>query len=445
MEDKFLIDQQTLRDLQLRDVNTRSIFDYFDQGITEGAQLLMLSIFYEPLMDVQAIKHRQMLIKRLEKVAHVEFPFYRIILMDLEKYIQSRHSGIKRSIGIMDIVYVKSPIYYYKTRNIIELSEFLIKLLSFYKQVDENDEYEDLREQIDIIEICLAQIFKKIPYDTEKLKINIFNVDDLDRLIRFELGKYIKKIIPFFYEIDAYLAVAKIAKANAYCYPEVFEKNETGKVKMQGVYHIYHKKPVKNDIVLNNEKRIWFLTGANMAGKSSIIKSISTAVYLTHIGFPVPADAIQMDLLDGLFTSINLQDNLELGYSHFYVEAIRLKEIMGHLKPHSNALIILDELFKGTNHTDASKAIYEVMKELAQVKGPYLIVSSHITELADQLQEIPMVDFYKMEIGADSAGQPEFTYKIVPGIADEKLGMWLLKKSGAFDEINRLKEVNPSN
>ncbi len=441
MEDKFLIDEQTLKDLQLRDVSTRSIFDYFDQGITEGAQLLMLKIFYQPLKDVHAIKNRQTLIRRLEKVVHVEFPFYRIILKDLEKYINSRHSGIKQSVGLMDLIIVRSPIFYYKKRNIIELSEFLIKLLSFYKQVNGANEYEDLTEQIGYMELCLEKIFKKAPYDSEKLKINIFNVDTLDRLIRFELGKYIKKVIPFFYEVDAFLAIAKIAKANGYCYPEVFEKNQTGIVRMQGVYHIFHKKPVKNNIQLNSEKRIWFLTGANMAGKSSIIKSISTAIYLTHLGFPVPADSIQMDLLDGLFTSINLQDNLELGYSHFYVEAIRLKEIVAQLPPDSNALIILDELFKGTNHTDASKAIYEVMKELADVNGPYVIVSSHITELAEQLKEIPMIDFYKMQIGTDADGQPEFTYKIVEGIADEKLGMWLLKKSGAFDEIHRLKKI----
>ena len=176
-----------------------------------------------------------------------------------------------------------------------------------------------------------------------------------------------------------------------------------------------------------------------MAGKSSIIKSISAIVYLTHIGFPVPANTVKTDLIDGLFTSINLQDNLELGYSHFYVEALRLKTIVDQLQPGSNALIILDELFKGTNLSDASNAILQVMKSLADIDGPYAIVSSHITELSENLKHIPSIQFCKMNIDNDQNGHPLFTYKISPGVAEEKLGMWLLEKSGAFQSLDRLK------
>src|SRR5690606_19969060 len=98
---------------------------------------------------------------------------------------------------------------------------------------------------------------------------------------------------------------------------------------------------VKNNILIKQSKRIWFLTGANMAGKSSIIKAISIAVYLAHIGFPVPAESCRTDLIDGLLTSINLVDNLDLGYSHFYNESIRLKNILDQLDKRTNALIIL--------------------------------------------------------------------------------------------------------
>ena len=204
---------------------------------------------------------------------------------------------------------------------------------------------------------------------------------------------------------------------------------------MQGVYHIFHRKPVKNDLTIYQHKKLWFLTGANMAGKSSIIKSIATALYLTHIGFPVPADGLKTDILDGLFTSINLQDNLELGYSHFYVEAIRLKGDHRSAAPRQQCLIILDELFKGTNHSDASHAILEVMDKLAKLDGPYVIVSSHITELSEKLKDCPLVDFRKMVIDNDENGMPIFTYKITEGIAEEKLGMWLLKNSGVFESI----------
>ncbi|MEI5984984.1 MULTISPECIES: MutS-related protein [Sphingobacterium] len=441
MAEKFLIDEQTLRDLQLRDFSNRTIFSFYEEAvITEGGQEFFLSVFYDPVLDIDIIKNRQSKIRRLEAVAHEVFPFYRVILKDIEKFIKTRHSGGSTSNGLMDIFGIRTPAYYYKKRNIFEVCDFLMDSQKFYQKIYDHTPDEDLKEMIDTIDSCLARIFDGKPRDPEKIKINIFNIDKFDRLIRFELSSRIKRAISFFYEIDAYFAVAKVSEARSFCYPEVYPKNQTGEIYMEGVYHIFHKSPVKNDLKISKDKKLWFLTGANMAGKSSIIKTISSALYLTHIGFPVPADQIKTDLIDGLFTSINLQDNLEMGYSHFYVEAMRLKDIVDQLEPHSNALMILDELFKGTNHSDASNAILKVMKNLAEVDGPFVIVSSHITELSEELKKINTVDFFKMNIESDPEGLPIFTYKIVPGIAEEKLGMWLLKKSGAFESIDKLKD-----
>lgn len=440
MAEKFLIDDQTLRDIQLRDLRNFSVFNYFDRTVTDGGQELLRALFYSPSLDVKEVRARQLNIRRLEPVANEPFEFYRVILTDIEKYIKSMYTGIKSSVGLMDIFGVKSPFFYYKKRSIMEISDFLIKSQEFYKKVNAVQHYEDIAEMIDSIEECLSAIFKNKKYDTEKLKLNIFNIEKYDGLLRRDLVTKIRRAIEFFYEIDAYFSVARVSAAKGFCYPEVFEKNETRAIHMEGVYHIFLREPVANDIHLHQEKKIWFLTGANMAGKSSIIKSISTAVYLTQIGFPVPATSVKMDLLDGLFTSINLQDNLELGYSHFYVEAMRLKTIVDHLGPDSNALIILDELFKGTNHSDASHAILKVVENLAEADGPYVIISSHITELSEELKHFPLVDFFKMNIANDEDGHPIFTYKIIHGIAQEKLGMWLLKKSGAFEAIDKLKK-----
>lgn len=143
-------------------------------------------------------------------------------------------------------------------------------------------------------------------------------------------------------------------------------------------------------------------------------------------------------MLDGLFTSVNLFDDIELGYSHFYSEAIRLKTILDQLDKKSNALIILDELFKGTNHNDASQAILEVIKYLSEIDGPSVIISSHITDLYQDLKSMPSIEFIKLDIERDVNGLPIFTYKVTKGVAEERLGMWLLNKSGVFDSCKRL-------
>ncbi|MBK6527650.1 MAG: hypothetical protein IPG07_20145 [Crocinitomicaceae bacterium] len=71
-----------------------------------------------------------------------------------------------------------------------------------------------------------------------------------------------------------------------------------------------------------------FLTGANMAGKSTLLKSLGLSIYLAHIGFPVPAKKFQTTLYNGIITTINLPDNINKGYSHFYHEVIRKRKLL---------------------------------------------------------------------------------------------------------------------
>lgn len=439
MSNVFTVDQQTADDIHLDELTGRSIWGFFNHAVTRGGEDFLRDLFFHPLPDVDAIRDRQYKIRRMEPVTHEAFPFYRMVVLDLEKYIKRAPAGHKSGWSFSDLFGGVSKIYYYKVRSIVETCDFLLQSRAFYHKILAHGSHADIEEIVQLHEACLSRIFKNDSYDLERLKINKFNVDTFDYLIRHDLATDIKRAILFFYEIDAYLTIAKISKEYGLCYPEVSPKDHTGEIYMEDVYHVFYSDPVKNDIRMSSEKRIWFLTGANMAGKSSFIKTISTALYLTHIGFPVPARSVRTDLLDGLFTSINLRDNLELGYSHFYVEAVRLKEIVDQLDLGTNALIILDELFKGTNHSDASNAIFDIMERLACADSPYVIVSSHITDLAKRLETIPLVDFYKMNIESDEQGEPRFTYKIIPGVADEKLGMWLLKKSAVFESIDRLR------
>lgn len=346
MNSIFTIDKQTSSDIHLDELVGRSIWGFFNHTVTLGGEYFLRELFFSPLHDVEAIKDRQYKIRRLEPVVQEQFPFYRMIVLDMEKYVKRTPSGNKSGWSFFDLFGAKSKIYYYKVNSIVETCDFLLRSAAFYRQIVAHEAHADIEEMIHTHETCLSRIFKSSHHDLDRLNINKFNVDHYDHLIRRELAPDIIKAILFFYEIDAYLTIAKITKEHGFCYPVVYPKHHTGEIRMEEVYHVFYDNPVKNDVLMRREKRIWFLTGANMAGKSSFIKAMSTALYLTHIGFPVPARAVRTDLLDGVFTSINLQDNLELGYSHFYAEAVRLKEIVDQLDPNTNALIILDELFK---------------------------------------------------------------------------------------------------
>ena len=105
-----------------------------------------------------------------------------------------------------------------------------------------------------------------------------------------------------------------------------------------------------------------------MAGKSTFLKSVSLTVYLAHIGFPVPAKSCEISIFNGLFTTINLSDDIQQGYSHYYSEVKRIKDMALNLNSHKKLFIIFDELFRGTNVKDAYEASLLITKVFFEIK-----------------------------------------------------------------------------
>ncbi len=98
-------------------------------------------------------------------------------------------------------------------------------------------------------------------------------------------------------------------------------------IRVQGLYHPGITGAVTNSVSLHGNSNVIFLTGANMAGKSTFMKSFGIAVYLAHMGFPLAVEHMVFSIRDGLFSSINVPDNLKMGYSHFYAEVLRVKQV----------------------------------------------------------------------------------------------------------------------
>ncbi len=97
-------------------------------------------------------------------------------------------------------------------------------------------------------------------------------------------------------------------------FPE-FVEQETPLLDAQGLYHILLAQPVAYDLQMNPEHNFLFLTGANMAGKSTLIKSVGAAVFLAHLGMGIPAQSMRLTLFDGLLSNINVVDNIAKGES----------------------------------------------------------------------------------------------------------------------------------
>ena len=178
-----------------------------------------------------------------------------------------------------------------------------------------------------------------------------------------------------------------------------------------------------------------------MAGKSTFLKALGIATYLAHVGFPVPAQKMQLSLLSGICTSINVSDNLTAGYSHFYAEVMRVKEVVNKLKKNNKMLVIFDELFRGTNVKDAYDGTLAVVSAFSKIKTSFFVVSSHIVEVVNELRTKGQIRFGYFEVEQKDT-TPIYTYKLKDGVSDIRLGMYIINKERLIDEIESINETN---
>ncbi len=137
-----------------------------------------------------------------------------------------------------------------------------------------------------------------------------------------------KNCCTIFFRLDVYLSIADVANKRKFVFPKALEKGNY-ELKLEGLYHPELKTAVSNDFTLNASMPMVFLTGANMAGKSTFLRSLSTAVYIAHMGFPVAASFMSFPVMDGIYTTINLPDNLGIGASRTLCRSIACKSGAG--------------------------------------------------------------------------------------------------------------------
>ena len=179
-----------------------------------------------------------------------------------------------------------------------------------------------------------------------------------------------------------------------------------------------------------------FLTGANMAGKSTLMKSVGIGLYMAHMGFPVAAEQMEFSVREGLYSSINVADNIGLGYSHFYAEVVRVKQAAEAAASGKRLLLLFDELFKGTNVKDAYDGTLTVTEGFAGYRECLFIVSTHIIEVGEALKERPDIHFAYMPTVMDNA-RPRYTYKLEEGITSDRQGMMIIRNERILELLGK--------
>jgi DNA mismatch repair ATPase MutS len=261
-----------------------------------------------------------------------------------------------------------------------------------------------------------------------------------DQVLRFTVPDIIKKLLHYVYNIDVYIAVSRVAVSRGFAFPLALD-TPGNTLSITGMYHPYVDNAVANSLQADGKSNVIFLTGANMAGKSTFMKTLGITLFLAHMGFPVPAKNMEFTVQQGLFTTINLADNLNRGYSHFYAEVLRLKKVAEQVNRAGNMVVIFDELFRGTNVKDAYEATLAVTTAFAEKRNCIFIISTHIIEVGEVLRSTcDNINFVYFPTSMNG-NKPVYTYRLAAGITNDRHGMMIINNENI---IGIIKSRQPS-
>jgi hypothetical protein len=260
----------------------------------------------------------------------------------------------------------------------------------------------------------------------------------LDQTFRLDEKVSITRILKLVFEIDALIAMADVTSQNGFVLPDLQEGPLA--VHAEGLTHPFVPSPVPNPVALDQNQRVLFLTGPNMAGKTTYLRAIATALYFAHLGMGVPATRFRFTPAQHLFSSISLSDDLHNGMSYFRAEALRAKAVAQAIADGNRVIALLDEPFKGTNVKDALDASRAILERFSTKQDCLFMFSSHLIELSDEITLTQQIDCRYFEAD-ESEGKLRFDYLLRSGVSSQRLGMRVLREEGVFDLLD---DENPT-
>jgi DNA mismatch repair protein MutS len=433
----FETDSQTLQDLSLIGINGHPAILELFKPVTLGGVLTLKEIFAHPLNNLDLIQNRQDAIRFLA-LHQINFLFDKEEADFIDHYSRSPDradtTSTARAVRMQFKNWLKPTSAYYVTQRGVRLLTYQIHQIADALAIYAHNAppvIKDIHLQADELLGYIQPAF--VQKSKAGKAFSAAEVEELDFIFRYTQNLKVKLFLAELYHLDVLVAAGKTADNLNFTYPEFTVSTQT-ELLLKGFFHPFVKDAVGNDIEFNHHANICFITGANMAGKSTALKSIGICTYLAHLGFPVPAAHMRTSVFNGLFTTINLADNVALGHSHFYREVLRIKEVATKVGTVKNLLVIFDELFRGTNVKDAYDASLAIIKAFSAVRNSVFMVSTHIVEVADQLHDADNL-FFNCLTTTMLNDKAVYTYKLQPGISNERLGMRIIEDEGLLDII----------
>ena len=248
-----------------------------------------------------------------------------------------------------------------------------------------------------------------------------------DQLARDSAKSSLTRLLQCVGRLEALWSVGVATSEHGWTYPR-----PSSRLRAVGLFHPFlGRDAISNDLHLDDHVRVCFVTGPNMAGKSTFLKATAIAVLLAHTGSGVPATSMEFVPVGTVFSSVQIVDNLSAGESFYLAEVRRIGALAVALADHGSAVAVVDEPFRGTNVHDAAEATLAVITRLAAHPAALVLVASHVGEVVPAILADPRIALFYF--AADVTGdQPRFDYRLREGISEQRLGMTLLRNEGVL-------------
>lgn len=292
----------------------------------------------------------------------------------------------------------------------------------------------------------LANSERFVTEELRELENKILNAEeklaDIEYAIFSDIRKYaseqadsLRKLAKIISELDLVISFAHVSMDNNYVMPKIVEKGNINIVNgRHAVVERKSKSPfVPNDYYLDNdENRLLIITGPNMSGKSTYLRSCALIAVMAHCGCFVPADMAEIPLLDRIFTRVGASDNLSRGESTFMVEMVETANILQNAT--RSSLIILDEIGRGTSTFDGISIAWAVAEYILNHIGAKTLFATHYFELTEIGEKGKGAKNYTVSV-EEWNNEVIFLRKVVKGTADKSYGIYVGKMAGLPSEV----------
>lgn len=441
-EPAFLrLDAQTVLDLEIfESTEGASVFQLCNLTRTQGGEVLLRKRMELPSADPSRIRGTQKALVYIMENRKLFEKFLvgnlRFITGNIETYMQAAlpvvtpGNPIEFTFGAISL-YANNTDSFFRIARGVQLTCKLADMLRAF--LEQSELVSPAGELAPLIEEAKTLLFNGplSKVDQEKAGTRpgkFWRVLRLDQLIRVREAECVSRLLCLVYEIDVLIAMADCTKKHSFVLPAIDEG--ALHVHAEGLVHPFVKNAVANPVELNQQRRGLFLTGANMAGKTTYLRAFAIALYLAHLGMGVPARSYRFVPVERLISSISLSDSLHRGVSYFRAEALRVKDVADAIVAGYRVVAIMDEPFKGTNVKDTLEASYEILTRFSQMSNFLFMFSSHQVDLAEQLRGAMDLRYFA---AIETEERLRFDYRLRPGVSTQRIGVRVLREEGVFD------------